>query len=201
MSNEEKDQAELLRSLVKQSKSEEEDEANQTIPPRSQVHGQKQGKTNIKIKYPLARLLVLIFLLLLIIIPAYAFLSNKGDPTTNEPIDIKPSEKVVEQYEMKQKEEVKSEPNEKDNNETVVESQLSPNETEKPESVAQLKHTTPVSKEEYQTYVVKAEDTLFSISMKFFQNRTGEALIKDANNLSAEGTVFEGQKLIIPNSK
>lgn len=56
---------------------------------------------------------------------------------------------------------------------------------------------TTTTKPKYQTYTVKPGDTLFSISMKHYGSRSGEAKIKRANGLKSDQVVAHS-KLIIP---
>lgn len=58
-----RDQAERLRKKVER-KSEPAVEKKNSLPPRSEIHRQKQKKTNVKIKYPVIRLMALFFILL-----------------------------------------------------------------------------------------------------------------------------------------
>lgn len=47
------------------------------------------------------------------------------------------------------------------------------------------------------TYKVQPGDTLYSISMKFYNSRTGESIIKNANKLNSDMVII-GEKLLIP---
>ncbi|MBT2682069.1 LysM peptidoglycan-binding domain-containing protein [Bacillus sp. ISL-37] len=58
-----RDQAERLRKRVER-KSEHNVEKKESLPPRSEMHRQKQKKTNVKVKYPVIRLMALFFILL-----------------------------------------------------------------------------------------------------------------------------------------
>lgn len=57
-------------------------------------------------------------------------------------------------------------------------------------------HTVPVEKVLY--HKVKAGETLYRISMKYYKSRAGEEIIKKTNGLDANGTVFTGQLLKVP---
>ncbi|WLR53132.1 LysM domain-containing protein [Bacillus tianshenii] len=235
MSREEKDQAEQLRSQVEEAKeksSEKEESLN--LPPRSEVHGGKEKKTKLKMKYPLVRLLALIFLLLVLIIPGYALLSHNkpvtgldGEDTErdySETVELENnSEERAEQVASDDfdipKDNEKEEPltsNNKEQQQQVTETKQQANKAvsaDKKEQVEKSSAAThpniqpgkpepapaPKPKQpEYITYVVKPEDNLFRISLKFYGSRSGEELIKQANNLQADGTVYEGQRLKIP---
>ncbi|MGV2938402.1 LysM peptidoglycan-binding domain-containing protein [Mesobacillus sp. LC4] len=58
-----RDQAERLRKRVER-KSENLIEKKESLPPRSEMHRQKQKKTKVKVKYPVIRLMALFFILL-----------------------------------------------------------------------------------------------------------------------------------------
>jgi LysM repeat protein len=58
-----RDQAERLRKRVER-KSEHAVEKKESLPPRSEMHRQKQKKTKVKVKYPVIRLMALFFILL-----------------------------------------------------------------------------------------------------------------------------------------
>jgi LysM repeat protein len=47
------------------------------------------------------------------------------------------------------------------------------------------------------THIVQKGETLFRLSMKYYNNRDGEAIIRERNELK-ENEIYEGQKLIIP---
>lgn len=61
-----RDQAERLRKRVER-KTENAVEKREALPPRSEIHRQKQKKTKVKVKYPVIRLMALFFILLPII--------------------------------------------------------------------------------------------------------------------------------------
>jgi LysM repeat protein len=69
MNNEEpyRDQAERLRRRIERINEQTKLEENESLPPREQIHRETKKKTKIKLKYPVIRLLVLIFILLPII--------------------------------------------------------------------------------------------------------------------------------------
>jgi LysM repeat protein len=58
-----RDQAERLRKRVER-KTEHAVEKREALPPRSELHRQKQKKTKVKVKYPVIRLMALFFILL-----------------------------------------------------------------------------------------------------------------------------------------
>ncbi|MBT2638842.1 LysM peptidoglycan-binding domain-containing protein [Bacillus sp. ISL-39] len=58
-----RDQAERLRKRVER-KTDHTTEKKESLPPRSEMHRQKQKKTKVKVKYPVIRLMALFFILL-----------------------------------------------------------------------------------------------------------------------------------------
>lgn len=72
--------------------------------------------------------------------------------------------------------------------------------TSESDTVAMIQDTEPnvtPAELQYRTYTVKHGDTLFSISMKHYGNREGEAKIKQANGLASDKVVAD-TTLIIP---
>lgn len=69
-----RDQAERLRQKIE--KVNHPSAENFSLPPRSEVHRNKKKRTKVKLKYPLIRLLVLLFILLPITI--YSIYLYKG---------------------------------------------------------------------------------------------------------------------------
>lgn len=75
-----RDQAERLRKRVER-KSESKVEKKDSLPPRSEIHRQKQKKTKVKVKYPVIRLMALFFILLPItFFSILSYLDGEGGP-------------------------------------------------------------------------------------------------------------------------
>jgi LysM repeat protein len=75
-----RDQAERLRKRVER-KSESKVEKKDALPPRSEIHRQKQKKTKVKVKYPVIRLMALFFILLPItFFSILSYLDGEGGP-------------------------------------------------------------------------------------------------------------------------
>ncbi|WP_181833057.1 LysM peptidoglycan-binding domain-containing protein [Bacillus taeanensis] len=53
------------------------------------------------------------------------------------------------------------------------------------------------AKEREVIHIVQKGETLFRISMKYYESRNGEEIIRERNNLR-ENEIYEGQKLVIP---
>ncbi|SER85576.1 LysM peptidoglycan-binding domain-containing protein [Psychrobacillus sp. OK032] len=103
---------------------------------------------------------------------------------------------VYDVLEEKEKSQADMEPKEEHQVDGVEETQ--PEEVEKH---AKEKVVTPAqpksTKSTVRTYVVQPNDTLYSISMKYYQSRKGESLIKKANKRNTD-IVIIGETLVIP---
>ncbi|RFB17006.1 LysM peptidoglycan-binding domain-containing protein [Bacillus sp. HNG] len=199
-----------------------------TLPPRSEFHKTKKKKTKVKIKYPIIRLLALLFVLLPVAILSYKFNSNpdqlestpvkrstnfesisyededetgqapEADEIREESENVE-HESTVEKEEPKQpevKKQVKVPTNEEPNQNAV--------EITDPPTAEETKVIQPVQQQEkpkdrydVKYHTVKADETLYRISMHYYNSRSGEELIKRWNNLNGD-TVVEGQVLRIP---
>lgn len=102
--------------------------------------------------------------------PIYDVLEEKETPLTNTQAE---TEQQVNAVDENQAEEIEKPMEEKD---------AASEKTEKPA---------------VRTYVVQPNDTLYSISMKFYKSRKGESLIKKANKRNSD-IVIIGEKLVIP---
>ena len=69
MSNEKYDQASSLRNQVEQTKKNKMTE----LPPRSEIHARKKGKTNWKLSFSFVRIFLLILFLAMIILFIFVF--------------------------------------------------------------------------------------------------------------------------------
>lgn len=206
------DQAEKLRKrMEKNHLILEEKEGSVTnaskLPPRSEVHRNKDDKKiKIRIRYPIVRLLVLIFIVLVTIIPGYYYWNdnvqpvdtdqNSNNATNNNNVDViemqnkQPlveDEFVIANPEDEESDEIATteEEAEKNDQKNVVD------DTESSESIQS-------PKEQFIIHRVKPGETLYRVSMKYFKSREGEELIKKANHLDENGTIYSGQRLKIP---
>ncbi|WP_027408624.1 LysM peptidoglycan-binding domain-containing protein [Anoxybacteroides tepidamans] len=174
-----RDQAEELRKQVGHFKQKETGNNVDalSLPPRSEVHKQKQAKkkTKWKIKYPLIRLLALFFILLPISILSIYYMNDKPVVVTvqksgsYEPIDIA-------NYKKTAPHDVKEEP-----------------QADSPADEADKKENTP----QVTTHVVKENETLFSIAMHYYNTEKGMEIIKKWNHLKTS-QLHKGQILQIP---
>lgn len=191
------------------------------LPSRSDVHRNNKNKTKWKLKFPIIRLLVLVFILLpIVIFSAYSSIISE---------QLNSSEKVS--SEMSGFEEIKFEEREKIENKEQIEStneeiaeekldqvqeglqkskieqnqssQVSVEETniEKHPSTEKDQTSTPIQAEKQEENViyhtVEPKETLFRIAMKYYQSQTGIEIIKTANHIQGN-EIKVGQVLKIP---
>ena len=219
-----RDQAEKLRQNIERKQFEEGQVVNrEELPPRSRIHHQKQKKNKWKLKYPVIRLLVLFFILLPItIFSIYStiardkvgnILKTDGESTEGfETINIEKYDNNPINEEIQVEEES---PETKDN--VREDSHSSVNETGDKNGEAEVKSLTqnvestsqdlevenkvkdPVSPD-IVYHTVQPGETIFRISIKYYQSKAGIDTIKTANNLSSN-EIRVGQVLTIPLNK
>ncbi|SDM46657.1 LysM peptidoglycan-binding domain-containing protein [Bacillus sp. OK048] len=218
-------QAERLKQRIEKI-NEETVEPREQLPPREQIHREKRKKTKWKIKYPIIRILVLFFILLPIaIFSAYSYLEGgkskgpekvSGDSSGYEVINFEKSETDSNNEKKAENEKdisTEVEPEEKievlqpDSSDTQVESPASEQgaeensgiSTETTESAAPQSNSI-IGSETVIFHTVKKGENLYRISLKYFQSKNGEEIIRKANNLKGN-EIFLGQVLEIPLSK
>lgn len=195
------------------------------LPPRSEVHRQKEDKkTKIRIRYPIVRFLALVFIVIVCLIPVYhLYWQDDVEQTNSEPseksnvdvVEMKNNEpevpEVKDEYEFAPPKEEQvpentevdrvsedgNSANSQDIKEDIIKNDASTN-AEAGVSNGQPSVPVQANEETYIIHVVKPSETLYRISMTYFKSRNGEAVIKNANGLDANGTVFAGQRLKIP---
>ncbi|MEH7255143.1 LysM peptidoglycan-binding domain-containing protein [Neobacillus niacini] len=218
-------QAERLKQRIEKI-NEETVEPREQLPPREQIHREKRKKTKWKIKYPIIRILVLFFILLPIaIFSAYSYLDGgkskgpekvSGDSSGYEVINFEKSE--TDSNNEKKAEDEKEistevEPEEKieilqpDSSDTQVESPASEQGAEENSGISTETTESPAPQSNSITgsetvifHTVKKGENLYRISLKYFQSKNGEEIIRKANNLKGN-EIFLGQVLEIPLSK
>ncbi|GGJ59977.1 peptidase M23 [Anoxybacillus voinovskiensis] len=174
------DQAEQLRKQMEGKTEENKEPDVLSLPPRSEVHKTKEKKTKWKIKYPLVRLLLLFFILLPLVIFAIYYM---GDKRTVAPI------KKSESYEPIALDE-KTPPKEEMPVSSMPETETKENETTTPSEKT-------ASDKQVITHVVEANETLFSIAMRYYGTKDGMDIIKHWNHLQS-AQLYQGQVLQIP---
>ncbi|WP_449536786.1 LysM peptidoglycan-binding domain-containing protein [Ferdinandcohnia sp. Marseille-Q9671] len=198
-----------------------------SLPPRGVVHKKKKKKTKFKIKYPVVRLLALLFVLLPIAILSYKFnsdtdflkpapvkkSSNFESISYEKPEETKPSSETPKeedpiteepQIEDQNDEEPKSVDNEtptenaveEKGKEEIPQKELTAAEKEAAKQPQQQEEK-PKDQYDVKYHKVQPEETLYRISMKYYNSREGEDLIKRWNDIDGD-TVVSGQVLRIP---
>lgn len=205
------DQADNLRRRMSDNGLSSEEETDTfKLPPRSNIHQQNNKKIKFRIKYPLIRLMVAIFILLVVLIPGISIWQERT--ITVEKEDVQISSESVQNLEVEvERAELKVQPvyvpiEKADSSESRAVA-----EKPKEEKVEEIKDTinkednqveaqseTQVEAQEFIIHIVKKDETLYRVSMKYYQSRKGEEIIKKFNDLKPNGVIYEGQKLKIP---
>ncbi|AST92281.1 MULTISPECIES: LysM peptidoglycan-binding domain-containing protein [Sutcliffiella] len=207
-----KDQASELRDKAKIKKA---------YPPRSKVHADKKKKTKWKIHYPIVRLVFISFLLIPIVILAVTQ-QQKGNSILSKilPTENRMAEQIQISKPTSQPSQEDKKDEEKDEEVVIVDKQTdssisnpkdsgnnSNNNTKDPKSEAEPKKEEKVidrqkieDNVEIKYHTVEKEETLYRISMKYYNGRHGEKIIRDYNGL-INNDIKEGQVLKIPIKK
>ncbi len=189
------------------------------LPPRSELHANKKKKTKWKIHYPMVRLISIAFFLIPIAILALVLSDDNNiisrilpsESSIYEPIHVlKPTPPPAADDDKSDSKETEDKVDEEELKEVITEEQATePSEQDKEvkEDKAEQENSEPVIDEsaieediEIIYHTVQKEETLFSISVKYYNGRHGEKIIKDFNNLITN-QVNVGQTLKIPIKK
>lgn len=207
------DQAEILRKRMEENHTESTE-----LPPRSEVHRKKDKKVKFRVRFPLIRLLALSFILIVCIVASYNLWKDHIQLTNaSETENEDKNDSNIDVVEMKEAEEEGAESVQEVEKVDEVQDQVEaaePTDTipapiEKTTTEVQVQEVTPVPNTTTEQankneptkvlhHKVKAGETLYRISMKYYKSRAGEEIIKKANGLDANGTVMTGQILKIP---
>ncbi|MFJ8063142.1 LysM peptidoglycan-binding domain-containing protein [Psychrobacillus sp. NPDC096426] len=99
---------------------------------------------------------------------------------------------------LEQKEKSQTDMESKEEQQVDVVEETQPEEIEKSKEEKEVTPAQPKSnKSVVRTYVVQPNDTLYSISMKYYHSRKGESIIKKANKRNSD-IVIIGETLVIP---
>ena len=199
------------------------------LPSRKEVHGRKKTKFKWKIKFPLIKLLGLLFILLPITIMAIFYSLSDGESSAsskesgyNEEIpeitmigsDGEEEQTKVEKEEdnteninqeevteQEEKTDTTEDTSKKENSQTE-EDEVAKVETTTVESSETKEQSSTSTEDDYDIveHVVKANETIFRISMNYYSSQEGIELIKQWNGLS-NNTLKVGQVLKIPVKK
>ncbi len=213
-----RDQAERLRQNIERKEFEEGQLVQrEELPPRSRLHHQKHKKNKWKLKYPVIRLLALFFILLPItIFSIYSAISGdkvgnilktdgestEGFETINiEKYDNSTIDKEIQVEEEKVNEDPKSSDPAPDdlNMEKDQDSLTQAGDSDTQDLVTRDKSNESITASTVY-HTVQPGETIYRISIKYYQSKSGIDTIKSANNLSSN-EIRVGQVLTIPLSK
>ena len=213
-----RDQAEKLRQNLERKEFEEGQLVQrEELPPRSRLHHQKHKKNKWKLKYPVIRLLALFFILLPItIFSIYSAIagdkvgnmlktdgeSTEGFETINiEKYDNSTIDKEIQVEEEKVNEDSKSSDPAPDdlNMEKDQDSLTQAGDSDTQDLVTRDKSNESITASTVY-HTVQPGETIYRISIKYYQSKSGIDTIKSANNLSSN-EIRVGQVLTIPLSK
>ena len=213
-----RDQAEKLRQTIERKDFEEGQLVQkEELPPRSRLHHQKHKRNKWKLKYPVIRLLALFFILLPItIFSIYSAIagdkvenilktdgeSTKGFETINiEKYDNSPIDQENQVEQEKVDEDSKSSvrgpevvTSEKDQD-TLTQDGVADTQ----DIVAEEKSNESITASTVY-HTVQPGETIYRISIKYYQSKSGIDTIKSANNLNSN-EIRVGQVLTIPLNK
>ncbi|MGG1675106.1 LysM peptidoglycan-binding domain-containing protein [Neobacillus sp. NRS-1170] len=218
-----RDQAERLKQRI-QKINEKIDESGD-LPPREQLHRQKKKKTKWKFKYPVIRLLVLIFILLpVIIFSVISYLDGKkinstvktsGDSVGYETINLEKTEieeknKQVDEQQMESNE-VKTEAANTEENSTKeistapgpvnIDSNKSGDKNSQPiQETKKYQPPAPKKQSKIVYHTVQPKETLYHIAMEYYKSQSGMNIIRHANHFQGD-KIDAGQVLKIPLNK
>lgn len=211
-----RDQAERLRKRVER-KQPVSDDMNGSLPPRSDIHRQKQKKTNVKVKYPVIRLMALFFVLLpVIFFSIVSYLEGKNgtldhvDRAGIEQIDVENSNRekinVEEETEVTAFEEADAidspelemvpAPSSTNGGEKESAVPASPSEDTNKAAETAAAPAQP-QEQEFIMHTVQPKETMYRVSLKYYGSNSGIEKIKKANNLQGID-IKAGQILKIP---
>jgi LysM repeat protein len=202
--NPNKDQADQLRRKI-ENVDKSEKKPSKGLPPRASIHREKKKKNKFKIKYPLIKLLALIFILLPItIFSIYTYKSNEaafkktaGESSGFETVNF---ETKIEKKEANKKEDEEGksdETSEQSDNQskidideskpktTVVAPRTSNSYADDKNENSKVESEDKASEDEGKVlyHQVNANETLYRIAMKYYQSQEGIEKIKKANNI------------------
>lgn len=210
-----REQAERLKQRIE--KINEKSDDYEGLPPRGELHRKKQAKTNLKLKYPAIRLLVVVFILLPVIsfcIISYLHGKKLGVPekvsenphSEYETITIEKNANEGTGNSSNPKGNGSEESNEVDvtqPSQTITSpvppaaTKIAGKDSDKNSSPAQSGQVGSAAAKKMIYYTVQSQDTLFKIAIKFYNSDAGVGIIQKANDLQDQ-QVKEGQVLKIP---
>jgi LysM repeat protein len=180
------------------------------LPPRSKAHKARDEnkKAKFKFKYPVVRMLALLFILIPIALLSLTFYIKSQEQVTTK--TVSKQTEYEEEISFDKKENLQGSI-QNDTQENTVEVVEDTSKEEQQQEVADKEEKTVIEKENEHTlsenvknnnydivfHTVKEGETLFSISQQYYKNRSGELLIKNQNKLNGN-EIEVGQILEIP---
>lgn len=223
-----RDQAKSLRHKTEQQVMNEEREQSSSLPSRSEIHQHKRQKHKWKLKYPIIKLLALFFILLPVVIYSWVTISenqkqkkaSSSDSSGYETVGIDDQEKKT-SYDIREPEEDANDleepanqaeegtndhdqsvtvPVQTDQDDHSEQSTEDSNKKEEQPNKDQQGTTQPQKNVNIVYHTVQPNETLYRISMKYYQSQVGIDIIKRANGLQGND-IRVGQVLKIPMNK
>jgi LysM repeat protein len=187
------DQAKNLRISLQENMEDPEREQQHIdvlkLPPRSANMKDKEEKNRPwwKLKYPLIRFLVVLFILLPGMFLYYIY-HKSGELVINHDGLKVPSKKFEKVF--------VSNSNEGSSEESKVLIKKPENDKEQIKNIEKSNGNTQV-RPRFKVHIVQPGETLYSITMKYYKTRDGEELIREQNHIGTNEVII-GQKLEIP---
>ncbi|TMU86720.1 LysM peptidoglycan-binding domain-containing protein [Bacillus sp. BHET2] len=213
-----RDQAAKLKKKIERVKEEVPVRKREPLPPRSELHREKQKKNKWKMKYPLISMLLLFFILLpLTVFSIYSYFDHRNGPLivlsddVDDVVEVRydhseseESEEMADSKEEEeppsntQKEEERKEPVSNNNGKNQ---QAPANPPVKEEEVVKEEPKQEKEKEQpnYKivSHTVKPQETLYRIAMNYYHSPSGVDRIKEWNKIQ-DNEIQTGQVLEIP---
>lgn len=172
-----------------------------SLPPRSEVHKQKETKkkTKWKMEYPLIRLLAFFFILLPISILGIYYMNDEPSvvpvkkSSSYETIDMESGNETA----SPSTQAALSASEAADRKESVSGSETAGKKAALSDSSASTNNEEPESNQQVITHVVQENETLYSIAMHYYETKEGMDIIKKWNRLKTS-QLHKGQVLQIP---
>lgn len=184
----------------------EETASTKELPPRGELHRHKKKKSNLKVNYPIIRLLVLFFILLpVVIFGIYTYRDGEILHRTKmvvkekggyETVDIeKPNviDPPVEEDSQEEYNALESDKSYDSNAIDTTEVTISPSKATESAGTGDNKNEAA----NVIFHTVQAGETLYRIAMKYYHSKSGIEIIKNANHLKGN-EIRNGQILKIP---
>jgi LysM repeat protein len=211
-----RDQAERLRKKIAKNQEEEQVPELEDLPPRSRLHHKKRKKNKFKVKYPIIRLLALFFILLPITIFSMYYINSgkiggsqkvsnnqSGFETVGYDDGKEDKATIIEEREVPSENVSAAEAEKAKEIEKEIETHIPV--PQKPEVVNDTDKSSASEEEEKKEpkkgkvvyHTVKPNETIFRISMNYFNSPSGIEIIRKANNLK-DNEIQAGQVLTIP---